>query len=131
MVETALVLPIMMMVLLGTVEFGRAFMVCQLLTNAAREGTRLGVIPGMTNTDVETEVETLVADTVGVAATEITITIAVTDFATGAALTDLSVADKRDLVDVRVQVPYDAVSLAPVNWMTGVNLTGQSAMRHE
>ena len=39
-VEMALVLPIFFMVVLGIIEFGRAFMIGQLVTNAAREAVR-------------------------------------------------------------------------------------------
>ncbi|MCA9030867.1 MAG: pilus assembly protein [Planctomycetaceae bacterium] len=131
MVETALVLPIMMMVILGIVEFGRAFMVCQLLTNASREGGRAAVIPGSTSPQVTADVQTLVANTVGVDTTEVTVGITVTPYAGGNPHSDLSLAQKRDLCDIRVVVAYDAVSFVPTRWLTGVNLTGQTAMRHE
>ena len=131
MVETALVLPIMMMVIMGSVEFGRAFMVSQLLTNAAREGTRMGIIPGSNTSDVVNEVQQLVTSTVGVNASNIQVTVTATDYTTGATLTDVSAAKKRDLIDVRVSVPYTAVSLMPVQWMANSNLIGQAAMRHE
>lgn len=131
MVETALVLPIMMMVIMGSVEFGRAFMVSQLLTNAAREGTRTGIIPGSTTNDVVNEVQELVTSTVGVHASSIQVIVTAKDYSTGATLSDVSAAKKRDLIDVRVSVPYTAVSLMPVQWMANSNLIGQSAMRHE
>ncbi|MEZ5942312.1 MAG: TadE/TadG family type IV pilus assembly protein [Planctomycetaceae bacterium] len=131
MVETALVLPIMMMVILGIVEFGRAFMVCQLLTNAAREGGRSAVIPGSTSPQVTADIQGLVANTVGVDTTEVAVSILVTPYAGGNSHSDLSLAQKRDLCDIRVVVAYDNVSFVPAKWMTGVNLTGQTAMRHE
>jgi Flp pilus assembly protein TadG len=43
LVETALVLPIMLLFLLGIMEYGRYFFVLQLATNAAREGCRYAV----------------------------------------------------------------------------------------
>ena len=42
LVEMALVLPIFFGVVLGIVEFGRAMMVSQMVTNAAREATSTG-----------------------------------------------------------------------------------------
>ncbi|MCA9071736.1 MAG: pilus assembly protein, partial [Planctomycetaceae bacterium] len=57
LVEMALVLPIFVAVTLGIVEFGRAMMVGQLVTNAAREGARLGIIDGSTNAEVRTSIE--------------------------------------------------------------------------
>src|SRR4051812_6554667 len=78
MVETALVLPIFFMVVLGVIEFGRAMMVAQLLTNGAREGARLAVLPGSTNTSVETAVLDFVQASVGVPRAKVTVTITVT-----------------------------------------------------
>lgn len=46
LVETALVLPIVLLVAVGIFEFGRAYQTWQVLTNAAREGARVAVLPG-------------------------------------------------------------------------------------
>lgn len=43
-------LPILVLVAVGIFEFGRAYQTWQILTNAAREGARLAVLP---NTDTE------------------------------------------------------------------------------
>ena len=43
LVEVALVLPLILMILLGIMEFGRAFNAYLTLQHAAREGARLGV----------------------------------------------------------------------------------------
>ena len=44
LVEFALLLPLVMLVLIGIVEFGRAWQAKQTLTDAAREGARLAVV---------------------------------------------------------------------------------------
>jgi len=44
MVETALVLPLVFLLLLGVLEFGQMLRVQQALANAAREGARAGAI---------------------------------------------------------------------------------------
>ena len=44
MVEMALVLPIFLMLVLGIIEFGRAMMIANLVTNAAREGARVACV---------------------------------------------------------------------------------------
>ncbi len=44
MVEFAIVAPIFFLLIFGMIEFGRVVMVQQLLTNASREGARLGVL---------------------------------------------------------------------------------------
>lgn len=47
-VETALTLPMLLLVSVGIFEFGRAYQTWQVLTNAAREAARVAVLP---NTD--------------------------------------------------------------------------------
>jgi TadE-like protein len=46
LVEMALVLPILLMLLLGIIAFGRAYDVYQTITRAAREGARQAVLTG-------------------------------------------------------------------------------------
>lgn len=48
-VEMAVVSPLLLTMIFGVIEFGNAFMVRQMLTNAAREGARVAAI----QTDVE------------------------------------------------------------------------------
>jgi len=43
-IEFALVLPLLLLVLFGITEFGRAWMAVSVLTSAAREGCRLAVV---------------------------------------------------------------------------------------
>lgn len=50
MVEFALVLPILLILVLGIFEFGRAWNAYQVLTDAAREGARVAVVADGTNT---------------------------------------------------------------------------------
>lgn len=45
MIEVAMTLPLMLLVSVGIFEFGRAFMCWQVLTNAAREGARIAILP--------------------------------------------------------------------------------------
>jgi Flp pilus assembly protein TadG len=55
-VETALTLPLLLLVSIGIFEFGRAYQTWQVLTNAAREGARIAVLPGITDEMVSTRV---------------------------------------------------------------------------
>lgn len=62
LLETAIVLPMLLLVAIGIFEFGRAFQTWQVITNAAREGARVAVLPDPTAGIVETRVrEYLVA----------------------------------------------------------------------
>jgi Flp pilus assembly protein TadG len=51
------VLPLLLLVCIGIFEFGRAYQTWQVLTNAAREGARVAVLPGVTDAAVESQVD--------------------------------------------------------------------------
>ena len=57
LIETAMTLPLLLLVSVGIFEFGRAFQTWQILTNAAREGARLAVMPGSTDATVQARVQ--------------------------------------------------------------------------
>ena len=52
LLETAITLPLVLLVCVGIFEFGRAFQTWQVITNAAREGARVSVLPDSTDADV-------------------------------------------------------------------------------
>ena len=56
LIEFALVFPLMLLVMLGIVDFGFLFQRYEVLTNAAREGARVSVLPGYADADVQTRV---------------------------------------------------------------------------
>ena len=56
LLEAAITLPIILLISVGIFEFGRAYQTWQVLTNAAREGARMAVINGSTDTDVTARV---------------------------------------------------------------------------
>lgn len=56
LIEAAFVLPMLLFVSIGIIEFGRAFQTWQVVTNAAREGARVAVLPGMSDDAVRTRV---------------------------------------------------------------------------
>jgi Flp pilus assembly protein TadG len=60
LVEFALVLPMLMLVMLGIAEFGFIFQRYEVVTNAAREGARMAVLPGYTSADVGARVRVYV-----------------------------------------------------------------------
>ena len=53
-VETAVVLNLMLLLLLGVFEYGRLVMIRQLMLNAAREGARMAVVGTSSNPPVTT-----------------------------------------------------------------------------
>jgi hypothetical protein len=48
LLEAAITLPLLLLVAVGIFEFGRAYQTWQILTNAAREGARIAVLPDPT-----------------------------------------------------------------------------------
>ena len=70
MVEMALVLPIVILLFLGMVDFGRALFLYNNLTNAAREGARFGAaeMPAPDTVLIRQRVEQRIQDFSGVAA---------------------------------------------------------------
>ena len=57
LIETALSLPLVLLLSVSVFEFGRAFQHWQILTNAAREGARLATLPGTSDDAVASRVE--------------------------------------------------------------------------
>jgi len=58
LLETAITIPIILLISVAIFEFGRAYQTWQVLTNAAREGARVAVINGTTDDSVRTAVRT-------------------------------------------------------------------------
>jgi len=56
LLETAVTLPLVLLVSVSIFEFGRAYQTSQVITNAAREGARVAVLPSSTDADVQSRV---------------------------------------------------------------------------
>lgn len=56
LIEFALVLPLLLFIVLGIVDFGFLFQRLEVVTNAAREGARIAVLPSYTTADVDSRV---------------------------------------------------------------------------
>ncbi len=62
LVELAIVLPILLALLVGIFEMGRAWNVYQVITNAAREGARSAVIPTNSESSVRATIDGYLTD---------------------------------------------------------------------
>lgn len=124
--EFALVLPIFLLALMGILEFGRAVMVKQIITNAAREGARKAILPGAQNTSVTTLVGNYL-DGAGINAPSRTVTIK------DAAGNDLDIfnAPSKSPIHVKVTVPFSEVSLGLTAWLGNNTLSATVIMRKE
>lgn len=132
LVEMAIVLPIFLMVSLGIIEFGRGLMVANMVTNAAREGARMAVLDGSSNTQVQQAVVDFLTASTGVKAGDISVAITITPAAGNPnPANQCSAAMARDLITIQVQIPFSKVALIPGGYLANATLTGRSAMRHE
>jgi Flp pilus assembly protein TadG len=85
LLETALTLPLILLVSVSIFEFGRAYQTWQILTNAVREGARVAVLPNEAVSDVQARVRSYMtsgqlpnAAAAGVVVTATTISIGAT-----------------------------------------------------
>jgi Flp pilus assembly protein TadG len=62
LIEFALVLPLLMFIILGLVDFGFLFQRFEVVTNAAREGARMAVLPGYVTADVQARVNSYITN---------------------------------------------------------------------
>lgn len=56
LIEFALVFPTLLLVMLGIIDFGFLFQRYEVVTNAAREGARVAILPGYSDADVQARV---------------------------------------------------------------------------
>jgi Flp pilus assembly protein TadG len=119
-VEFAIVAPLFVLLVFGVIEFGRALMVKQIITNAAREGARRAIIESSTETEVKQVVNAyLTGASVGGA------TVTVTP-------TTLNTLGLGDPVTVQVSVPFNSVSWLPSPWfLKNKTLSESTTMRAE
>ena len=123
-VEFAIVAPILfLVVILPTFEFGRGLMVAELVTNAARSGCRVGVLPGNSNSTVTSAVNTSLSDQ-GVTGATTTVTV-------NGGATDVGAATAGDTIKVTVSVPYNSNSWIPGSFLAGMSISGSQTMRKE
>jgi Flp pilus assembly protein TadG len=131
-VEFALVLPVFLIVSLGIIEYGRALMAANLVTNAAREGGRIAGQSGSTNTDVQNAVQSYLASALKLSSGQVTVNITITPAAGNPdPQNQCANAHLRDLIMVEAKIPYSAVALIPASFLKSVTLCGRSYMRHD
>jgi uncharacterized repeat protein (TIGR01451 family) len=109
MVEFALILPVVLLVMLGIIEFGYMFTVYSGMFNAAREGTRYGVVNPQ---DVTGIVATARRRIIMVDPSAVNISLVYDRGPGGAVFTDPSLVDIGDRVVI--SVTYDLPTITPV-----------------
>ena len=94
MIEAAMTLPLLLFVCVGIIEFGRLYQTWQVMTNAAREGARIAVLPSLPSGGVDTRVRQYLQSgglnsdsTVGVNVTPVNVSIGSGGTASGSRVT--------------------------------------------
>ena len=128
----ALVLPVFVMVVMGIIEFGRAMMVSQLVTNAARIGARRSIIEGSSNSQVEQAVKDFCATAIGVDPGDVLVTIGITPLpGNDDSGNDVGNAQMGDLCTVTVSIPFDKVAYVTGQYLANKSLTASCSMQLE
>lgn len=140
-VEVALTLPVFLLLVFGMIEFSHAMFVKAALTNAAKEGARMGSVEGATTASVRTFIENRINAVFPASQATILIKNAsIYDTSSSSSTTvttsslpdiELSTAETRQLFIVEVTVPYKNVAVTKPFWVKSITLLGQSVMRHE
>lgn len=128
--EFALVLPVFLLMLFGAIEFGRAYYDLHLLTNGAREGARVGSLPGRVESDVQTAVSAFLQD-VGLSSGCST-SVTVRDAAGAPRAGGLANAVEGDRVGVTISYNFQVLAGRILPGFTGtVQLKGRCVFRRE
>jgi len=108
MVELALVLPILLLVVLGLIEFGRALFIYTVVSNAAREGVRAGLVDPDDTVWITERVE---ARLVLLDPEDVTIVVNYDDGTDEGTFTDPEdIVEGQDRVRVQVSVPFAMIT---------------------
>jgi Flp pilus assembly protein TadG len=118
-VEFAVCLPIIVLLVLGTIEACSMIFLKQTLAIAAYEGVRTAIIPGKTKADVEAACNQILVDR-GVASGKVTVTPA-----------NFDTLEPGKYVDVTVTAPCNANSIVRNKFYKGKTLTSNASMMIE
>ena len=122
-VEFAIVAQVFFLFVLGFIELGRGYMVQHLMSNAARQGCRVAVIEGRSNTDVNNAVYAVLN---GQGISGDAVTVQVND-----ATANAGTAQAYDEITVTVSIPASSVSWVPGAQFLFGTITGKYTMRRE
>lgn len=119
-VEFALVAPLFLLLVMGMIEFGRALMVQQTLTNASRSGAREASLPDATVNSVRQLVSNqLESSGISVHTDRIQVT------------PNPATASANQPITVTVAVPFDDVSWLAGTFLSNMDLSASTSMRAE
>lgn len=131
LIETALTLPLVLLVSVAIFEFGRAYETWQVVVNAAREGARVAILPGSTATDVTSRAVNYMQMGQLSNANTATVNVSVVPISIGASTANAS--------QVTISYPFSFMVLQPVANLvvsgstlgSPITLTASAVMRNE
>lgn len=118
-VEFAAVAPLLLVVTLGMIEYGRLVQVQQVLTNASREGARLAATGSVSASQVQAVVDSYLA------------TAGINGETTTVSPSSPTSAGAGDPVTVSVSIPFSSVHWYPPVLITGMTMNANATMRAE
>jgi Flp pilus assembly protein TadG len=128
LIEFALVFPLLLLVMFGIMDFGLLFQRYEAVTNAAREGARIAVLPGYGQADVQARVTQYLA-AAGLKSTPSIAYAAPQAMSVGGACATLT--------GVTVGYPHEFMFVGPIvglfggSGLTTKTLTATAMMRYE
>lgn len=117
MVEFAIVAPLLFVLIFGIIDFGRVFFLYNNLTNAAREGARLGAVLPLAGSVAQIQTATKAR---------------INDAGANAATVNVTYPVENGVTNVRVQIanyPFTPVTFLVLS--TSINLNVTAAFRNE
>ncbi len=130
-VEMAIVLPLLLLMIFGIIEFGRAIMVHQVLVNAAREATRRAVIPGATDAQVMARI-TNYMNGAGISGYSVTLKIDGTVATLDGSSSSITNAASKSAIGIGISVPHSQVSFGIISLISSNrNFSAGVEMRKE
>ena len=120
-VEMALLLPLLLVLLFGMLEYGSLFWRAQQIGSAARQGARVGALPSGTSASVTSAVDTLM-NSYGLGGSGYTVTLTPANPASLASGESFTVS---------ISVPYTAIQLTKFPVPTPTDLVRSTTMARE
>ena len=124
-VEFAVVAPVMLLFVLGTIEFGRAMFLQHVAINAARDGCRQAILATATNSTVQATSDSILTS-IGITGGTTSMSVA------GDSNRNTSSATPGERISVSVTIPYAQNSWLPSSfYLSNKSLVGSVSMSKE
>lgn len=138
LIEFAFVLPLLLVIFAGIVDFGLLLQRYEVVTNSAREGARIAVLPGYTESLVRARVRAYVQEGLNLTDTALDAAVPNNDSGVDLAFDELTIgANSIDVARVTVSFTHNYIILGPVlsligqSWGSSITLSAVSTMRVE